>query len=411
MSQCHILTTHPLEALPPDAAHHAKWCLQSQATKELAHHRIQIHPLFEVTQAEAWLQAVSHTGAYPHLVIDAFLGMGNNRPLSGCMAQVATWLYDSQQSPFTQPKIVSIDVPSGLSPAMDTLPENPKHFIHPDITLSIGGQALVHVGSHTRHVCGEVMPISLGITPPIEQFPPIAYRITEEAILEAQKRQTPEPTSHKYQRGKICVIGGSLEYPNAPWLSAKASVLAGAGMVWMAHGHSHYHPDAQENTLKAIPYQMPSPENACGSILALGETLPLPTITTQPKADMQTRGSTTENARTHFDSHAFQAIHEACIARRPEVCVIGPGLGRHPHTLEAFLPWLVKLLESLPDLYAILDADALYALGYGLYHTSPALPLLNQHSLWQRCILTPHMGEARQLEHGFTLVAHLIQKP
>ncbi|MFM7469408.1 MAG: NAD(P)H-hydrate epimerase [Vampirovibrionales bacterium] len=381
----HILSTHSLEELPSDSAVHAQWCLtQHQDTDSL-----QVHALQTEAQLHTWLKAVELTQAFPAVVIDALLGMGSNRPLSGVFAQLAQWLYQQKTSRRAM-TIISIDIPSGLLPTVTTLPSSPESHLHADITLAIGAYALVHIDGTTRHLCGDILPIPLSGMPPHELFPPIAYGITAHDVQMARQRQRPEATCHKYQRGKVCVIGGCLNYPHAPWLSAITSVMAGAGMVWVAHGHNMLYPQG-ETSLQAHPCTVTPLSPELTSILPLNVPYPNTLASSSTSSLSQT---------THFNQNLFEGVSQIFETLTPEICVIGPGMGRHPDTLKAFLPWLIVLLQTHPQLVAVLDADALYALGYGLHHTRHGSSFLSEDArapLFSRCILTPHAGEAHQL--------------
>jgi len=76
-----------------------------------------------------------------------------------------------------------------------------------------------------------------------------------------------------------------------------------------------------------------------------------------------------------FADHALES------AKRCQAVVAGPGLGRSPEARQA----LLRLLEAAPDAKWVLDADALWHFAQEPF------------KLPDRCVLTPHEGEAQRL--------------
>ncbi len=150
--------------------------------------------------------------------------------------------------------------------------------------------------------------------------------------------------AHKYQRGNVLIAGGSEQYMHAPFLSARACLRAGAGLVRLA---------------------VPRGVSDSGSA-------PLALIVT-----------CLADGSPYFDCAAAARLPE--LTAGITVVAAGPGWGRHRETAD-FLAALLKL-----DLPLVLDADA-------LFFASTMRAALRARSAVT--VLTPHAGEARTLAAG-----------
>ena len=149
------------------------------------------------------------------------------------------------------------------------------------------------------------------------------------ALAVAAPRIAPPPAdAHKYRRGLLGVVAGDM--PGAALLAARAAQGAGAGYVRLFAGEAGAAP---------------------ADLVVVGTPL-------------------------------TEALDDGRIA----ALLVGPGLGRHGHSLERLV---LALAASIP---AVLDADALVLLTPRLLSERTA-PL----------IATPHEGELFALERGFDL--------
>ena len=151
--------------------------------------------------------------------------------------------------------------------------------------------------------------------------------------------------SHKYDFGRVLVIGGSQSMAGAPVLAGKAALRSGAGVVELCV------PDCVVSVVAGfdpclITHGLPSDDSGC------------------------------------FSPDGMQALH--ALAARADIVVCGPGLGRSP----GLVPIVEALWRELPQ-SMLVDADALYALS-GLDAATMA-----QHG--GERILTPHAGEMSRL--------------
>ena len=159
-------------------------------------------------------------GARPHdkadLIIDALFGTGLSRPLAPDLAALAGSL--------TKP-IIALDVPSGVQcddgrvAARAFAAERTITFVRPHPC---------HFLLPARELCGEVMIADIGIPDHL-----LTRLSSSPAIcLNEKPRWQPLPRAiHKYQRGAVLIVGGSLEKSGAARLAARAALRIGAGLV------------------------------------------------------------------------------------------------------------------------------------------------------------------------------------
>lgn len=171
------------------------------------------------------------------------------------------------------------------------------------------------------------------------------YRMNMTNNPQLQRLFTRQSDSHKYDYGRVLVIGGSSSMAGAPVLAGRAALRCGAGVV-----------------------ELCVPE--CVAAVAASFD---PCLITH-----------------HFSSDAYGCFALECLedlyqlAMRADVIVCGPGLGRSPE-----LAVMMKKLWCEMPRTVIFDADALYALS-----------CLDKDSLAVHAgerIITPHVGEMRRL--------------
>lgn len=153
-----------------------------------------------------------------------------------------------------------------------------------------------------------------------------------------------QSNSHKYNYGRVLIIGGSSSMAGAPVLAGRAALRSGAGVV-----------------------ELCVPE--CVAAVAAGFD---PCLITH-----------------HFSSDAYGCFAPECthdlqlLAMRADVIVCGPGLGRSPGILSI----VKKLWQELPRAM-IVDADALFAL------SQMSNEEITNHNGTR--IITPHVGEMQR---------------
>ncbi len=297
------------------------------------------------------------------VVLDGLFGSGLARDVEGEPAGIVRAINSERErrerarEPLT---VVSVDVPSGLSSDTGAVM---GVAVQADLTITLG---LAKVGLYTGHGpqhAGVIVREGIGLddNPPdtgIEAF-------DESSPLFIPSRRI---GSHKNDNGRVLVMGGSLSFPMAPVMAARAAQRAGAGYVTVAFPRSMLSPIASHLLEQTL---MPLPEAEVG---ALG-------------------GPSVEEAEN--GAQEYRAL------------VLGNGLGREDQTVEFVLELLGagrpvqkrpvgfragpppqgrKHGEHLPPV--LVDGDGLYALS-------------QKESWWEDAravsVLTPHPGEMGRL--------------
>jgi NAD(P)H-hydrate epimerase len=155
-----------------------------------------------------------------------------------------------------------------------------------------------------------------------------------------------DPTAGKEQRGRVLVVGGSLRYPGAIVLAARAAARCGAGVVTVATARS---------VVEAIAGSDPNL-----TFFALAEAQP-GVVATASAAQLTT-----------------------VLGEKVKGMLVGPGLAHAAGTDE----FVAAILRNARGTATIIDADGLNALA----RTDDWKKLLPS-----KCVLTPHDGEAARL--------------
>lgn len=147
------------------------------------------------------------------VVVDALYGTGAralDRVTAGRLAEV---LRRARLS-------IAVDVPSGA----DADARRSGGWAHPvDVTLALGTLKPVHFLQPGAEACGTVRLVELGLA-----------GHGAAAVIDRPALVPPGPSSHKYSRGLVVVVGGAM--PGAARLAATAAMRVGAGYVTMLDG-------------------------------------------------------------------------------------------------------------------------------------------------------------------------------
>jgi len=257
------------------------------------------------------------------VIVDSLLGIGGSGPLRAPYAKAVSLINDSGLP------VLSVDIPSGLDADTGSVADM---AVKADLTVTfIGAKQGLFTGRGSA-LCGEIIYHSLDVPERVFQdFRPAAQLMDLFDLMDYLPEL--EGDVHKNQRGHSMVIGGDHGYGGAAAMAAQASLKAGCGLTSVATQPQHI-----TAVLARCPEVM-----ACGVIS--GQQL-------QPLLD------------------------------RPNVLVVGPGLGRSA--------WSEQLLQKAVSagLPMVLDADALNILAEGRVVPNTG---------GQQWILTPHPGEAARL--------------
>ncbi len=328
------------------------------------------------------------------ILIDALLGTGVTRPISGDLAklmqQAAAGLAERRAelvaaarfpltnltdfsdketrregdrenlSPTPSPLTVAVDCPSGLN--CDTGELDPV-ALPADLTVTFAGPKRGHFVFPGATAVGELVVADIGITPEMVEEMPVEVATLELArdLLPARPKD-----GHKGTFGKLLIAAGCEKYRGAPLLAARGAFRAGAGLVTLA-----------------VP-----------TALRLGISIALPEATYLDMTDRR-HGEDTGRSKDLGWLTAVSAHTIRQTASSYDALLVGPGLG----DADEFITTLFPADGTAPNLPTLIDADGLNALAR-LDNWWERLPA--------RCVLTPHPAEMARLM-GISL-AELLAK-
>ncbi len=275
-------------------------------------------------------------------VIDALLGTGHSRPLTGQFLRLATAVAAEQQA---RPSlaVVAADLPSGMD--ADTGAADPAALACTS-TVTFGLPKHGHFRFPGAALCGRLVTVDIGL--PAHLSHGMATELLTPAAVVKLLPARPA-ISNKGAFGRMLSIGGCINYMGAPVLACRGALRAGAGLVTMAAPRTV--------TLTMAP-----------STLEITH-LPLP----------ETDGGFSPAA----------AIELLPYLERYDAAVVGCGMGRGSGTL-GFLEALL-LDGGEPGGGLVIDADALNLLA--------GIPDW-WDTLLGGAVLTPHPGEMARLLHS-----------
>lgn len=298
------------------------------------------------------------------LYIDAIFGTGLTRPASGELGQFLRYLAGSGGDlAFYQPRLVAVDVPSGLCAdsgrvlgCPDPVPsEGLAPFVR--LTVTFDSPKAGHFLADGPAQCGKVDVRDIGIRqfretkllperklpvmrpPLVTLFPSLTSVPDSRQFMFSRVQNALEKrTGHKYSHGHAVVLSGHAGKTGAARLAARGALRIGAGVVSLG-----------------------APKNAMAEIAA-HTTAIMQTCVDDP-----------------VDLSAFLKD-----ARLNAICV-GPAFGTEARQQELLE---VVLSTTSVSRKICLDADALTLLA----HDNDLFERLDKH-----CLLTPHMGEFARL--------------
>ena len=269
------------------------------------------------------------------LIVDALLGTGFKPPVKGLFADAIAAMSGGDKS------VVAVDIPSGADADAMTAQDAPG-IARADAIVTFTAPRPAHVfGQLTR---GPVIVASIG-TPDAAIESKLKLEVTTARDLAAFLAPRPRD-SNKGSFGHVLIVGGSLGKSGAAAMAGMAALRAGAGLVTVATAKS-----------------------ALSNVAGFAAEL-----MTEPLPETDTGGIGVASAK----SGRLQQL-----ASTKTVVAIGPGIGRHPETVE-FVREAARTLKCP----LVIDADGLNA-----FDSNPELLDGSKRSL----VLTPHPGEMARL--------------
>lgn len=330
---------------------------------------------------EGWQQQ-PFTG---EVIVDALLGTGCIRPVSGAYADVIGSANDSGKP------ILSLDIPSGLQASTGAVLTNEDSdddnddlrqlVIHATHTVMFIGRNVGLFTGQAARVVGQRHFADCGVSEVVlSQVAACAQAITAQTIVPLWQQRS--NTAHKGSSGWVTAVGGDVGMPGAIRLCAEAALRIGAGRVAVSSHAEH---------LAVILAGRPELMFKASAVAANAVNIDAESVTNSPANSPA--------------AVADELVNQA--ASEQQVWVCGPGLGRSAWSEQ----WLQQILSRSQR--KVLDADALYSLrdyiqneelrlsglsdSSGLSDLGRATQTEQTAQDLQQWILTPHPGEAARL--------------
>ncbi len=262
------------------------------------------------------------------VVVDALFGTGLSKPLEGVYSKAVQIINRAGK------EVIAVDVPSGLSADSGAL-SGPA--VKATATVALAALKCCHVLSPACRMCGEIFVEDIGI--PVESTISVVRSRDIRRILPHRSVDT-----HKGTFGHAVIVGGSTGKSGAPYLSGKAALRCGAGLVTVV-----------------------CPSRIQPVIASYG-----PEIMTHPAG---------------HDSDVFDECDMAGLSaflKSMSAVAIGPGMGTDSRTAQFF-----REIVATIDAPLVIDADGLNLLAMD------KSVILNRRP--GSTILTPHPGEMGRL--------------
>lgn len=154
------------------------------------------------------------------LIVDALFGTGLTRGLEPALSRRLCDLASAARIS------VAVDLPSGVDTDSGAVLGDVPAF---DLTVTFAALKPAHLLQPAAALCGRVATVDIGVD--------------AEAMLTAIGRPdipAPGPNDHKYTRGMVAVVGGSM--PGAGELAAMSAAYAGAGYVLLLERERRFAP-------------------------------------------------------------------------------------------------------------------------------------------------------------------------
>ncbi len=276
---------------------------------------------------------IEHADLHAAIVVDALFGTGLSKDITGPLAETID-LLNASGAP-----VISVDIPSGVS-------SDDGHVLGTAVrataTVTFGAPKRGHFLHPGVEYAGELIVENIGF--PEDFFNDVSCNLLERGKMSALVPSRPR-YSHKGDYGHVLIVAGSRGKTGAAFMSAKACLMSGCGLVTLG----------VPETLMNV-FQSRVTEEMC---------LPLPD-----------QGNGTLSAK------AAQSILDFT-GGKADVLAIGPGIGVSEGTVA-----LIKEIVPSVGVPVVMDADALNSL------EGKTQMLENANS---PLVLTPHPGEFSRL--------------
>ncbi|MCZ6768148.1 MAG: NAD(P)H-hydrate dehydratase [Acidobacteria bacterium] len=290
--------------------------------------------VIEITDSRSWERISENFSGYD-IVVDALLGTGICKPLSGLYSKVVSTINGSNAF------VLSVDIPSGMF--SDSL-RGGMQTVQAKATVTFTAPKLAHILNEDQTAIGELHIVPIGSPSALLEKPEYQLNlITREQIFSHLPRR--EISSHKGHFGHVVIVAGSRGMSGAAVLSGRAALRTGSGLITICT------PEVIQDVVASF------------------------------QAELMTEGLPSTPQGT-FASTAADPLLK--LLQDKDAAAIGPGLGRAKETVQ-----FVHAVVRRATVPLVLDADALNAF------VDDPVKLKNDND--QPLILTPHTGEFARL--------------
>lgn len=211
--------------------------------------------------------------ASAQVILDAVVGTGARLPLSPEMAELLQIAGTAIRERAAAPFLVALDCPSGVD--CDT-GEAAAETLVADLTITIAAAKPGLLMGPGAAKVGELTVVDIGIPETADPEPPPVIRLTSAEEVRRLLPRRPRQ-GHKGTFGRVLVVGGSVNFPGAPGLAARAAYRVGAGLVTLATPapvQPLVAPSLPEATWLLLPHQMGVIAEGAAEVLAqeMGKT-------------------------------------------------------------------------------------------------------------------------------------------
>ena len=286
---------------------------------------------------ESGLVALREALRSAEVVVDAVLGTGRSRPISGKIQEIFAELGQTRKSN-SHLRVAAMDVPSGVdADSGQGDPAGPEA----DLTVALGYPKIGMFAFPGALRVGELRVADIGIPKGLAEH--ISLEMLTGPMVKALLPRRPAD-AHKGTFGRLVAVAGSGQYVGAAYLACAAATRVGAGLVTLACS--------------------PVVRSIVGARAAEVTYIPLE----------EEAGE--EDWRVAIDEGVEQA----------DALLVGCGLGREARVWELVKGLLLDAGREGPP--AVIDADGLNALA-------------SEEGWWEKlsreAVLTPHPGEMSRL--------------
>lgn len=280
-------------------------------------------------------KGVAEKDLHGSLVIDALLGTGINKDVTSFMAEVIRFLNAADV------KVIAVDIPSGISSDSGQIM---GAAVQADCTITFGLPKIGHILYPGAYYSGQLYVEDIGFPEELLSAESLGFETIEKKSASLLIPERPK-YSHKGDYGHVLVIAGSQGKTGAAFMTAKACLRAGAGLVTIGV------PETLLNVFQSrVTEEM---------VLPLSDT-----------------------GKGTFSAKAYDQIRNF-LDTRADVLAIGPGI-----TVDEETASLSKKILETSTVPMVLDADAINVL-------AGRKDLLKK--VKAPVILTPHTGEMARL--------------